>query len=349
MPKPHQTTVLRDFIDLSFCVLGIYFAYGIYTLLQEKITKEKQEDGTKFTFSMFLVCFQSFINAMFSLAFMTATEQPKSNVPHLAYAKIGTSYVMAMWFSTHALKYVGTITQILAKSCKMIPVMLMRILQLDHQYAIAEYVHVLLLTAGICLFTLFSPEGSKTGMTTTLTGMGMLFTSLILDGYTGPTQEKVIKQYNPSQQQMMFYLNFYAVALVLPLIMLTGELFEAVTYLQEHRNCLRDILGYSALSAIGQNFILYTVFRFNSLASTIITTTRKFFSILLSCLVFGHSLATSQWLGVFLVFLALSLNIHFKYYEKMESQKEGFKVSKTIEKNGIIEILPTKKPVVTKD
>lgn len=34
-------------------------------------------------------------------------------------------------------------------------------------------------------------------------GLGLLFASLVLDGYTGPTQENIIKDHKPDQYQMM--------------------------------------------------------------------------------------------------------------------------------------------------
>ena len=54
---------------------------------------------------------------------------------------------------------------------------------------------------------------------------------------------------------------------------------------------------FSVLSALGQNFILMTLYRFDSLVLTTITTTRKFFTILASVVWFGHSLGFWQWTG----------------------------------------------------
>lgn len=51
-----------------------------------------------------------------------------------------------------------------------------------------------------------------------------------------------------------------------------------------------------------------TVANFGPLTCSIITTTRKFFTILASVLLFGNSLITRQWLGVFLVFAGLTLD-----------------------------------------
>ena len=48
-----------------------------------------------------------------------------------------------------------------------------------------------------------------------------------------------------------------------------------------------------------------TVTSFGSLVCSLVTTTRKFFTIVFSVLLFGNSLASQQWLGIVLVFTGL--------------------------------------------
>ena len=55
-----------------------------------------------------------------------------------------------------------------------------------------------------------------------------------------------------------------------------------------------------------QLFIFFSIRRFGSLTNTIITTTRKFFNILLSVAWLGSPLARDQWVGVGLVFGGLT-------------------------------------------
>eukprot|EP00461_Guttulinopsis_vulgaris_P004048 UN04049 len=55
---------------------------------------------------------------------------------------------------------------------------------------------------------------------------------------------------------------------------------------------------------------------------TIITTTRKFFSILASVFWFGHTLEMMQWIGVIAVFAGIGLDSHLKYMQKRASNKK---------------------------
>lgn len=63
---------------------------------------------------------------------------------------------------------------------------------------------------------------------------------------------------------------------------------------------------------MGQLFIFYTIKRFGALINTIITTTRKFFNILLSVLWNGNPLLGQQWLAVLMVFAGIIMSSVYK-------------------------------------
>ncbi len=69
----------------------------------------------------------------------------------------------------------------------------------------------------------------------------------------------------------------------------------------------------AATSAAGQNFVFFTIAHFSSLTLATITTTRKFFTILLSVLYFRHELSARQCAGVGLVFVGLGMELWNKY------------------------------------
>ncbi len=55
------------------------------------------------------------------------------------------------------------------------------------------------------------------------------------------------------------------------------------------------ILGFSLASAVGQNFVYLTITWFNPLVMTTIATTRKFFTIVFSMILYGHAIGPWQW------------------------------------------------------
>jgi adenosine 3'-phospho 5'-phosphosulfate transporter B2 len=61
----------------------------------------------------------------------------------------------------------------------------------------------------------------------------------------------------------------------------------------------------SLSAAVAQIFILIMIKEFGALLFATVMTTRQFFSILLSCLLFMHPLSSGQWMGTLLVFASL--------------------------------------------
>lgn len=63
--------------------------------------------------------------------------------------------------------------------------------------------------------------------------------------------------------------------------------------------------------AVGQLFIFIMVASFGPLACSVVTTTRKFFTVLCSVIFFGNPLTSRQWFGAALVFAGLFLDAAF--------------------------------------
>jgi UDP-galactose transporter B1 len=59
---------------------------------------------------------------------------------------------------------------------------------------------------------------------------------------------------------------------------------------------------------VSQHFIFVTITSYGPLTCSIITTTRKFFSILASVFIFNHAMAPLQWVGALLVFGGIILD-----------------------------------------
>jgi len=315
---------LRDAGDLFAVAAAIYVCYLGYGIIQEKIYSARYgPDNRRFDHSLFLVFVQCAVNALAAYAIMAFVKQPKNMVPLVDYLKISASYIGAMWCSNASLAFVTYPTQALAKSCKLVPVMLMRIVLLRTSYEIREYVNTFLTTIGISIFMLYQEAEEKRHVIGSSSSLGLLllFLSLVADGYTGPRQEKLIELYKPTIYQMMLWMNIWSIGIVGAALIVTGQLFDAVRFCSEFPSAFNLMLIYSILSAFGQIAILVAVFRFNSLVLTTITTTRKFFTILASVVWFGHKINAIQWLGVFLVFLALGLNMYYSYLKKKKDKK----------------------------
>ncbi len=75
----------------------------------------------------------------------------------------------------------------------------------------------------------------------------------------------------------------------------SGQLLPSVLFVLRHPDALTVILALSASSAVVQLIISYTIKRYGALVFATIMTTRQFFSILLSSVVFWTPLTLWQW------------------------------------------------------
>lgn len=73
---------------------------------------------------------------------------------------------------------------------------------------------------------------------------------------------------------------------------------------------------------MGQLFIFLMVASFGPLACSVVTTTRKFFTVLCSVLLFGNVLVARQWLGAVLVFAALFTDMLFGKKQSAPANKK---------------------------
>lgn len=97
-----------------------------------------------------------------------------------------------------------------------------------------------------------------------------------------------------------------------------------MTILSENPSLLWALVLFSLCSAFGQVFVFWTIREFNALTLTTITTTRKFFTILVSVVVHGNALVGKQWFAVATVFAGLFLEAFDK--EPKHGHKHRHKV-----------------------
>lgn len=319
---------------------GIIGCYSTYAWLQEGLRKP-QEDGTKFTHTTLSLVVQCFVGALLAwlldigvnvftaTAAVTdpdATEARKAAkatetraslwtpLGLLAVAEVSFTFLMAMFFSNEALVYVPYPMQVLAKSCKMIPVLIGETLVQGKRHSIEKWICVAVMAAGVGTFQLSrikprkvaveAASGGDSGDDAVAAAIGaaLLLGSLVLDGYTGPRQKTIQKAYYSTTLGFMAIQNFLAGLMALVALAVSGSLMEGVTYVIEHPALIDDLLIFAAASAAGQTFIFGMLFYFDSLILTTVTTTRKFVSILISVFANGHSLGPVQWFSVILVF-----------------------------------------------
>ncbi|KAL5010517.1 hypothetical protein ScPMuIL_012822 [Solemya velum] len=311
--KETQETMAGSRTKLVACALGIFVCYFYYGILQESITKGKYGEGEnveKFTYTLSLVFIQCVLNTLFSKCALTLAVKENDTVPLKLYALCSMSYLGAMLSSNHALQHVGYPTQVLGKSAKPIPVMILGIVFARKRYPHAKFLFILMIVIGVAMFLYKDSAASAKGGETSMFGVGelLLLVSLTLDGVTGACQDRMRGDYLTGAYSMMFAMNACSVLWSALGLLGTGEVFLFVMFVKRFPKVLINMVLFGITSAIGQICIFITVTSFGPLTCSIITTTRKFFTILASVIFFQNPMNMRQWTGTGLVFAGLSLD-----------------------------------------
>jgi len=298
----------------AVCGIGIFVCYFYFGILQEKITRGNYGEGEteeKFTYILALVWAQCVVNYLYALVMSkTVLQQGEDTTSNSYYAICSFTYLLAMVSSNKALSWVNYPTQVVGKSCKPIPVMVLGVLVGRKKYPLLKYLFILLIVVGVALF-MYKDKAAKTSEGGgSLVGIGelLLLLSLTCDGLTGAVQERMKTEHGTKSGHMMKAMNLWSMAYLGAALLITGEGFEFFSFVQRHPTVLWQMASFSVASALGQFFIFMCVSEFGPLPCSIITTTRKFFTVLASVIFFGNSLINRQWLGAMFVFAGIFLD-----------------------------------------
>jgi solute carrier family 35 (UDP-galactose transporter), member B1 len=320
---------LRSAIELALSVTGIYAAYLTQGAVQEKLsTKTFGPQGQPFPHLSALHAVQSWVcflwAAMLLQARGTVDAEQGEYPPMTAYRIAAATNCVGPACGIQALRYISYPAQVLAKSSKMIPIMLMGTFLHGRRYSALDYTCCGPISVGVALFAVAAHSSGK--VATKLAspslplGYAMCFINLAFDGFTSTTQDEIKRRHGrTSPVQMMCWMNFWSGVYYLPYLFVVTRMGpELLAFCVEHPEAGRDVLLFCVCGALGQLVIYFTLWRFGSLTNALITTTRKFFSILLSVLWNGNPLLLQQWAAVVMVFAGLLIPSMLKVLKRRQ-------------------------------
>jgi adenosine 3'-phospho 5'-phosphosulfate transporter B2 len=314
-------------LKLLGCFVGLQVSYIAWGVVQEQLMTTEYNMG-KFRNSNFCVFGNRFLALIVALSIVlyqkSTAVKPLKEAPVQYYLPCSLSNSISSWAQYESLKFVSFPTQVLSKSCKLIPVMLVRpmdrlvlskwlmscvcgvqvgIVLNRKSYPWIEYAEALVITAGVAMFT-FSEKSGKLHdeSVDTMYGAALLALYLFCDSFTSQWQSRVYKSHGVNQFQMMLGVNTWSILLTGFTLIQTGEGITALAFLLADKQAFFHMLILSITSATGQLFIFYTIKEFGPVTFTIMMTTRQIFSLFLSCLMFSHHLGFFGWIGSLTVF-----------------------------------------------
>jgi len=117
----------------------------------------------------------------------------------------------------------------------------------------------------------------------------------------------------------MFFVNLISTIFTLTSLIFNGTLFECLLFMKQHQTFALHVFTTSICSSIGQLFIFSTIEEFGPVVFTVIMTMRQAFSILLSCVFYGHQLSWFSMLGIHIAFSAIFMHAFLQFKKSKQS------------------------------
>lgn len=327
-------------IALGCCFVGLQASYLTWGVMQELIM-DTQFEATplvptgKFPSPTFCVFSNRIIAIIVAMALCFWKHGTvKSSAPLWMLMPCSLSNTMSSFCQYASLAYVPFPLQNLFKSTKVIPVMLMGRFLKGTSYPWVQYMEAAAITMGVYIFSQTSSKASTGNAAAASTdtaaalesvmespfhwfGVMLLCGYVLSDSFTSQWQSKVYSDYGKiDQYHMMFGVNLWSILLTVMSLIMAGEVPVVVEFLTANPKAAYYNIITGVVSTTGQLFIFYTIKRFGPVVLTIIMTTRQMFSMVISCLLFGHALSSASLVGAVVVFGAVLFSITRQYEEK---------------------------------
>jgi UDP-galactose transporter B1 len=337
-------------IKFLIAVGGIYISYIYFGLIMERLfnsdySGQNREKGyEKFTFGFATSIFQNIFSYLLALLVNRVYyNQTKSKMGLKSELLIAGCNFGSVFLASQALAFISFPIQALMKSSKIISILIVSfLLGSKAQHTKSQYFCGIIITAGIIIFNLTN-EKKKGGddHDTSVIGLVIILASLFCDGVLGTRQGEVKKKFNPSAWDQMESLNKWAGIICFSLSIITFQFGGFIKFVIANPLVITDLTLLAILGTFGQIFIFYTIFNFSPLILSIVTTTRKFFTVLASIMIYKHNITQWQWFSIVLVFIGVFIEMlsgnkkEKKTDEPAPTYKELDQESKIVEKDEI--------------
>jgi len=332
-PSNPQLPSSKKAWQLLLGAAGIYGAYLYYGNVQEDLFRYRSAvDGTGFNHVWSLQVLESAVTAV--IGFMgrrhshkNQNHQTNQQWPVVSFWKSGASQLAAKALMSLSLAAgLSFPVVVLAKSAKIVPVMVGQLLLGGSNYTRRDYLFAVLIVLGTALLSFGSSDREPVQEKDTATGLLLILLSLGADGLTGGLQKKLKQEtaaLQPTAFDFLYFSHCAQFAVALGLAAVTGELKSAPAFLQANPAAMWLVAASCVCSAVGQCFIFYVIACFDPLVCTTITTTRKMLSVVLSIALKGHhDLNAHGAVGLALAGTALLVEVEGKVHHFRRTQQQ---------------------------
>ncbi|KAI4356871.1 hypothetical protein L6164_000857 [Bauhinia variegata] len=284
------------------CSFGFFFGYLVNGICEEYVYNRLH-----FSYGWYFTFVQGFVYLF--LIYLHGFTSKKIVNPWKTYVKLSAVLMGSHGLTKGSLAFLNYPAQIMFKSTKVLPVMIMGafIPGLRRKYPFHEYVSALLLVGGLILFTL---ADAQTSPNFSVIGVLMISSALAMDSLLGNLQEAIFAM-NPetTQMEMLYCSTVLGFPFLIPPMLFTGELFKAWNSCAEHPYVYGVLVFEAMATFIGQVSVLSLIAIFGAATTAMITTARKAVTLLLSYMIFTKPLTEQHGTGILLIVMGILLKM----------------------------------------
>jgi len=308
-------TSKANFFWLGICFFGIMLSFVGYGLLLEYATsggRKLHELSFLFVTSLLYTCTAA--------AGRHVRDETPTTIPPARFAVLGITSMGSTFCSVRSLRYVIFPIQVLAKSCKPVPVMIMGAF-MGKKYPLRKYGNVCLIVAGVGLFMgggnasskISSGSGDDLSSPSQIIGIILLFISLCFDGGTGAYEDKLMSVHSVGPFDLMYNIQLGKTIIAGVSLLVLNQVHVFLKMCQDMGFVL---VALGLTGAMGQVFIFVTISKFGALTCSIIGLARKVTTLVASIYIYGHHLNAVQMTGLVVCVSAMVMNFMGKADKK---------------------------------
>lgn len=300
-----------------FIAAALHACFISYGILKEMlVTQDKIA-------SSLLVLSSRLMSIICACIYMLLTERRVTlGAPILSMSYFAFTNEASTWAGYEMLKYVSFPLQVMAKSVKMLPNMIMARVVTGTRHSAYQYAQAI--AALVCVAIMHfsgdsadSPKKSKRGRADEtmepnyklMMGVFMLIVFFVTDAFTSNWQTALYKKYpKMSQTQMMLGGNLIGFAFTGGFSIFANfhKITASINVAMANPAIFGRIVALGVVSALGQ-FCIYSAIRvLGPLSFTWIMTARQLLSVLISLIFFGHGISVVKILCILTVFAIMS-------------------------------------------
>ena len=301
--------------SLLLCAAGIYCVYLYQGIVFEALHKTDfvSNDGletARWLFPQFLLLCTLFGNIIVAVVMLIILRPSASIIPQLDFIRMSIPSLGAAGLVYMSMSRVDYPTLTLFKASKPLAILLVAFLARQNElYTRKQKIQVFAVTCGLIIF-FGAREGGDAGSLITFSQAALgyvgLIGSLLCDGAVALAVVRITNSpVPPSQFSAQAFVNMWSLLFVFSFALASGRLITAIDFVIRFPAVRSYLLQLGLMSGVGQLFIFATMRLFDPLVLSLVTTTRKVFSIIISTILFAHQVNVFQWLGVTVVFTGL--------------------------------------------